>query len=439
MYTEEDHIRMLNTAENDALVKLYNSTNGSEWKLSKNWLNSTSPCEVGKIWYGISCLHTDVIGINLENNNLNGILPSQIGTLTVLTHFSLFSNSIIGRLPSEIGQFTKIQTLPLSNNQFSGSLPSQIGRLTLIGHNVSLHNNLFTGSVPSEIGLLDRLSVGFSLKSNRFNNSLPSQIGKLLRIDSDFDISENGFSLHVPSELGSKHPSPLLSLVVPRLHTSLSVIYIYYVSLGSMHIYNNFYLSYNSFCGSIPDEVSNLKTQVAGFDILTGNDGLNVSCCIYQGAYCTPSPTTSPPTLLPSTLLPSPNPTKRPTHFPSSAPSMPTKVPSVSPTHQPSSAPSHPPSTLPTVLPSSIHPTQVPSLYPSLAPTPLPTTPEPTSQPTAWMDRTQNSVGVSIGCAGVFILLLFFMRKKWVQRKREEYMEQVLLSSLPHIHSYHIS
>src|SRR6266487_2836403 len=70
----------VNVQDSLALVDLYNSTNGPYWRRHTNWL--TGPV---KTWYGITVTGTRVTGIDLQNKNLNGSIPSSLGKLINLT------------------------------------------------------------------------------------------------------------------------------------------------------------------------------------------------------------------------------------------------------------------------------------------------------------------------------------------------------------------
>ena len=64
--------------ERDALVALYTSTDGTNWKNSANWNGPLgSECE----WHGVFCYNSHVSTINLSNNQLTGTIPSEIGDL----------------------------------------------------------------------------------------------------------------------------------------------------------------------------------------------------------------------------------------------------------------------------------------------------------------------------------------------------------------------
>ena len=77
--------------DREALVALYNATDGPNWRNNTNWL-SDKP--VGE-WYGV---YTDASGrvtrLLLDFNRLSGALPSELGNLTNLTELSLWGNGI---------------------------------------------------------------------------------------------------------------------------------------------------------------------------------------------------------------------------------------------------------------------------------------------------------------------------------------------------------
>ena len=72
-------------SQKDALVALYNATDGDTWNTS--W-NLDQPITE---WYGLTIEDDNVIAIDLSFNNLSGKLPSEISQLTFLKTLNLLN------------------------------------------------------------------------------------------------------------------------------------------------------------------------------------------------------------------------------------------------------------------------------------------------------------------------------------------------------------
>ena len=131
-------------SERDALVELYNSTNGNNWNTNTNWLDTSQ--SVGN-WYGVTVGNGHVKSINLGDNNLTGTLPTEIGDFPELEELFLWSNNLTGNIPTQIGSLTNLIHLDLAPNGFSGSIPTEIGNLTNL-EILWLNNCGLSGSIP---------------------------------------------------------------------------------------------------------------------------------------------------------------------------------------------------------------------------------------------------------------------------------------------------
>jgi len=132
--------------ERDALVALYNSTDGANWTDNTGWLGAAgTECD----WYGVTCSSGSVSWILLMGNSLSGNIPPELGNLTNLTKLSLNTNSLSGSIPAELGNLTNLTILYLYSNSISGSIPAELGNLTNLTK-LFLNNNSLSGSIPAE-------------------------------------------------------------------------------------------------------------------------------------------------------------------------------------------------------------------------------------------------------------------------------------------------
>ncbi|HAM88782.1 MAG: Leucine-rich repeat-containing protein 40 [Candidatus Falkowbacteria bacterium GW2011_GWC2_38_22] len=97
---------------------------------------------------------TDLVELDISNNQLIGALPSQIGKLKNLKVLKAGNNQMTG-VPAEIGQLNNLEILDLSNNQLTG-LPNELANLknlktlNLSGNQYSEQDlNIIRNSLPN--------------------------------------------------------------------------------------------------------------------------------------------------------------------------------------------------------------------------------------------------------------------------------------------------
>ncbi len=149
-------------SQRNALIELYNSTDGPNWTNRNNW---TSIDE--STWFGVTVIGCNITGINLPANKLNGYLPFEIGDLLYLQRLDLSDNNLYYGIPSEIGNFNDLQYLFLQDNQFDGSIPPELSNLSSLIE-VSFSNNRLGGVAPA-IGLASAALSDVNLENNYFN------------------------------------------------------------------------------------------------------------------------------------------------------------------------------------------------------------------------------------------------------------------------------
>ena len=194
---DNDHVSD-ESIEKQALSDLYTETSGDFWKNNSDWLTTgVNPCS----WHGIECDNgvMPVSEIQLNDQNLTGILPSSLGNFLDLKRLFLGQNQLKGSIPASL-QNTCLHSLWLQGNSFSGKIPDALCELSFL-QELNLSSNSLSGSLPSNIGKLIRLSQ-MNLSKNQFSGTLPESFGQLIKI-TELDMHDNNFSgaVDVISEL----------------------------------------------------------------------------------------------------------------------------------------------------------------------------------------------------------------------------------------------
>ncbi len=235
--------------EREALIALYESTNGANWVDNTGWLGAPGT-ECG--WYGVTCdtREAHVIGINLILNSLSGPIPKEIGSLSRLTRIDLRRNQLRHPIPKEIGQLQTLEILLLSSNKLTGVIPPEIGQLQEL-EVLFLSQNLLSGSIPPTIGDLLRLSAIY-LSMNHLIGTIPDTIGNLPALEY-LELSTNRLTGAIPPAIGTLTNLRRLSLSNNRLSGSIPAV------IGNLSRLTLLSLSSNRLSGPIPQEIGNLS------------------------------------------------------------------------------------------------------------------------------------------------------------------------------------
>jgi len=225
--------------QRQALIALYNGTNGAGWALNSGWLGAAgTECD----WYGVSCGGggTTVVWLALPMNDLVGTLPAEIGALSDLVVLDLEGNELDGPLPASLGNLIRLKRLSLNGNHLTGAIPSSLGNLVHL-EELYLNGNELTGPIPPTLGNLAEVKDLY-LNANQLSGAIPPELGKLKKMTWCF-LDSNQLSGAIPPELGGAS------------------------SLRWLH------LGFNNLTGPIPKELANL-TQLfrleAEFNELSG-------------------------------------------------------------------------------------------------------------------------------------------------------------------------
>jgi Leucine-rich repeat (LRR) protein len=259
------------TTEREALIKLYESTNGDNWTNKTSWLGELgTECD----WFGITCTEGHVTAIGLNSNNLTGTLPAEIKDLAFLKTIILSDNQITGVIPVGIGELSALETLSLDHNQLTGSIPAELGGLTNLkmlntGDNqlsgtipaglgnltglmeLNIAANQLTGSIPTGFGSLTALET-LKLHSNRLSGSIPAGLGSLLNLKT-LELDNNQLTGTLPASLGNLVNLVYLSVYSNQLTGTIPP------GLGSLTKLETLYLCCNELSGTLPSALGNLS------------------------------------------------------------------------------------------------------------------------------------------------------------------------------------
>ena len=188
------------TSDRDALVALYEATDGANWTNSENWL-SEQPLDE---WWGVT---TDgqgrVTNLVLWANQLHGALPPQLGDLAALEELNiggaarvegaaaniwwLHQNHLRGPIPPQLGLLSNLRVLDLSGeegNSLTGPIPVELGNLANL-ERLLLKGNQLTGPIPPELGRLVNLEELRLGGSNQFTGCIPAGLQAVEENDLD--------------------------------------------------------------------------------------------------------------------------------------------------------------------------------------------------------------------------------------------------------------
>lgn len=134
------------------LQQLYNATSGGVCTAGWNMTTGANPCSGHFGWSGVTCNSNGrVTGVLLSSCDLRGTLPEfnyTNGAMSQLQTVELQNNQLNGTLPSSWSALPSLQYMDLHENRFGGSLPPSWSNLhSMVSLSVAL--NFLSGDLPS--------------------------------------------------------------------------------------------------------------------------------------------------------------------------------------------------------------------------------------------------------------------------------------------------
>lgn len=243
--------------EREALIALYNNTDGANWHVNDHWLGvAGTECT----WYGVTCSDGHVQNLGMIDNELRGVIPPELGNLSNLTILDLDTNYLNGSIPPQLGGLQNLEMLILQYNQLSGSIPAELGSLTNLWL-LALGENQLTGKIPPQLGSLSNLQYLLATR-NQLSGTIPPQLGNLSGL-LDLGLSHNQLSGNIPPEIGDLSGLEWLTLQDNQLSGYIPP------QLGDLINLERLTLGSNRLGGIIPPDLEDLSalTEGSGLDL----------------------------------------------------------------------------------------------------------------------------------------------------------------------------
>mmetsp|Transcript_124438 Transcript_124438/g.244074 ORF Transcript_124438/g.244074 Transcript_124438/m.244074 type:complete len:243 (+) Transcript_124438:76-804(+) len=140
--------------ERDALIALFNSLDGKQWKDKTRWC-SNEPIER---WKGVKIDHNTgrVNKLLLADNQLGGCIPEDIGVLESLKEIDFRLNKIKGTIPKAMSTLKKLEGLYLFDNYIEGKIPHELSLLPELSGIYLYNNNFDSGEAPAAVEVFNK-------------------------------------------------------------------------------------------------------------------------------------------------------------------------------------------------------------------------------------------------------------------------------------------
>ncbi|XP_006657082.1 probable LRR receptor-like serine/threonine-protein kinase At3g47570 [Oryza brachyantha] len=213
-------------------------------RLDANNLQGDLPSSIGSLSQNLQVLV-------LTGNQISGSIPEEIGNLKSLQLLRLDKNLLTGNIPRSLGNLPNLFVLSLAQNQLSGQIPLSFGNLKTLSE-LYLQENHLSGSIPAALGQCERLDA-LNLSCNSFDGTIPREPFTISTLAEVFDLSHNNLSGPIPMEIGGLINLGPLNISNNMLSGEILSTIGECVHLESLHIEGNLLQ------GRIPSSFASLK------------------------------------------------------------------------------------------------------------------------------------------------------------------------------------
>ncbi|KAL3509332.1 hypothetical protein ACH5RR_028733 [Cinchona calisaya] len=187
-------------------------------------------------------LLSDLALIHLNSNRFCGILPQSLANLTLLFELDLSNNRFVGPFPSVVLSLRTLHYLDIRFNDFEGPLPPNLFAKNLDA--VFLNNNRFTSVIPSNFGLSSASVVVFA--NNQFGGCLPPSVANFASTLEELLLININLSGCLPPEVGYLYKLRVLDVSFNKVVGPIP-----YSLAGLAHL-EQLNLAHNMFTGIVP-------------------------------------------------------------------------------------------------------------------------------------------------------------------------------------------
>ncbi|KAK1589578.1 hypothetical protein Q3G72_035399 [Acer saccharum] len=230
---------------------------------------------------------TFLTNLNLDQNYLTGPLSASVGNLTRMQYFTVGINALSGELPKELGKMTDMRSFGIGSNNFSGPLPFELGNWTKL-EQLYIDSSGVSGEIPSTLAKLQNMATVWA-SDTELTGRIPDFIGNWSKLTS-LSFQGNSFDGPIPSTFSNL--TALTKLKISDLSNGSSTLAFMkdMKSLSFLELRNNnisdsipsnigefqslqhLDLSFNNLGGDIPDSLFNLSSLT---NLFLGNNRLN--------------------------------------------------------------------------------------------------------------------------------------------------------------------
>ncbi|KAK9049076.1 hypothetical protein SSX86_031957 [Deinandra increscens subsp. villosa] len=222
-------------------------------KLFNNTFSGNLPENLGK--------NSDLEEFDVSGNQFQGLLPPNLCYRKTLEKFICFNNRFTGEIPASCGDCKSIYYVRVSNNEFTGEIPASFWSSSALQF-IEMSNNKFHGSIPASVSNSTGLTK-LAISSNNFSGDLPPEICRLPEMV-ELDLSNNQFSGVLPTCLTDLNKLEKLNLQSNGFTGEIPN------GVGSWDELSSLNLSSNRLTGEIPDQIGDLP--VLNYLDLAGNE-----------------------------------------------------------------------------------------------------------------------------------------------------------------------